>query len=476
MRILLTADEGLFTEYGEKWWRGYVTCFPVEMICISTFDWYCPRISSEGEIAKRAPLSLRVIESVLRSSCCSESEVACVDPMNLEHFVGEDTELVCVSVIDPLGLGYITRSVSSHYGGTPYSRFLFYRLMRRIASLRASHDFMTLVGGPGAWQLKNDELMGDLGIDFLVIGESERVLPTLVLDLLSGSIPTCRIWKGEKPIVSEILPIRGPATNGMIEVSRGCSRHCAFCATEYGRRDIELSTIVHSTMATVRGGSKHLTLQSDDPLTYGSRRHEPDSDAVVGLLKETREAGAQDLSLLHTTFSSVASEPDLVPIVKEIMGEKAQRNLQIGLETGSPALMEKHMSGKCLPFAPDEWPEVVRSALDVLRENDFSVLATLILGLPGETPQDVRETRELLEGLKDQPVTFIPIFFFPMQECDSHDPRESSIRRLNGEHFMLMREIRKHNANRLSPEMKDLLDLFPGALLDRKRRFDQKSL
>jgi hypothetical protein len=309
MRILLTADEGLFTEYGEKWWRGYVTCFPVEMICISTFDWYCPRISSEGEIAKRAPLSLRVIESVLRSSCCSESEVACVDPMNLEHFVGEDTELVCVSVIDPLGLGYITRSVSSHYGGTPYSRFLFYRLMRRIASLRASHDFMTLVGGPGAWQLKNDELMGDLGIDFLVIGESERVLTTLVLDLLSGSIPTCRIWKGEKPIVSEILPIRGPATNGMIEVSRGCSRHCAFCATEYGRRDIELSTIVHSTTATVRGGSKHLTLQSDDPLTYGSRRHEPDSDAVVGLLKETREAGAQNISLLHTTFSSVASEP-----------------------------------------------------------------------------------------------------------------------------------------------------------------------
>jgi hypothetical protein len=63
-----------------------------------------------------------------------------------------------------------------------------------------------------------------------------------------------------------------------------------------------------------------------------------------------------------------------------------------------------------------------------------------------------------------------------MQECDSHDPGESSIRRLNGEHFMLMREIRKHNANRLSPEMKDLLDLFPGALLDRKRRFDQRSL
>jgi len=471
MRILLTADEGLFTEYGGMWWRGYAACFPVELISSSAFNRYCPRISSKGEIAKRAPLSLRVIESILRNSCCSKSEVICVDPENLDHLVGDDTDLVCVSVIDPLGLGYITRSISSYYGGTPYSKFLFYRIMRRIANLREAHDFKTLVGGPGTWQLRNEELMNDLGIDFLVIGESENILPDLAQDLLSGSIPVNRIWNGTRPDVSDILPIMGPAVNGMIEVSRGCSRNCVFCATERGRRDIESDTIVQSTMASVMGGSKQLTLQSDDPLAYGSRGYEPDTDAVVGLLERIREAGAQSISMLHTTFSSVASEPDLVPIVRRIMGERAQRNLQIGLETGSPELMRKHMRGKCLPFTPEEWPEVVKSALDILRENGFLVWATLILGLPGEITDDVRATRELLESLVDYPIIFVPIFFFPMQNSGFHDQAPLSIRRLNEEHLMLLRGIRKHNVNRLSPDLMNLMDIFPGSLVNRRMRF-----
>jgi radical SAM superfamily enzyme YgiQ (UPF0313 family) len=476
MRIILTADEGLFTEYGNRWWNGYISCFPVERISPSTFESYCPRIPSDSDIARRAPLSLRIIESVLKDGCCSDSEVACVDPRNLDNLVGEDTDLVCVSVMDPLGLGYITRSLSSFYGGTPYSKFLFERIMRRIAALREVHDLSTMVGGPGAWQLNSEVMMNSLGIDFLVIGECENALPALAGDLLSGSIPEERVRNGTRPSGSDILPIGGPASNGLIEVNRGCSRNCVFCAMEPGRRDIESSTIVHSARASVMGGTKHLTLQSDDPLEYGSKRHHPDIDAVVGLLGEIRGAGAQSISLLHTTFASVACEPDMVPAIKRMMGNHAQRNLQIGLETGSPELMERHMGGKCLPFSPEEWPDVVRSSLDTLRECGFSVWATLIIGLPGETPQDVRETRELLKGLISHPITLVPIFFFPMREREPDDQDPSSIRRLNKEQFMLLREVGKHNAERGSPDLRDLLDLFPGSPMGRGRRFGDTSL
>ena len=72
------------------------------------------------------------------------------------------------------------------------------------------------------------------------------------------------------------------------------------------------------------------------------------------------------------------------------------------------------MHGKVLPFKPDEWPDVVEQAFGICKDSNWVPCATLIIGLPGETEDDVVKTIELLDRLKDYKSLIVPLFFVPL--------------------------------------------------------------
>jgi radical SAM superfamily enzyme YgiQ (UPF0313 family) len=90
---------------------------------------------------------------------------------------------------------------------------------------------------------------------------------------------------------------------------------------------------------------------------------------------------------------------------------------ETGIETGSVRLMRKYMAGKPLPFKPEQWKEIVIEAFGILNDNDWYPLATLIIGLPDEEEEDVAETLELIENLKDYNAFYVPLFFVPLEDC-----------------------------------------------------------
>ena len=69
------------------------------------------------------------------------------------------------------------------------------------------------------------------------------------------------------------------------------------------------------------------------------------------------------------------------------------------------------MRGKCKPFSPEDWPNVVLEAFQILAENHWVPVATLILGLPGETENDVDLTISLVEKLKPYKSLIVPLSF-----------------------------------------------------------------
>ena len=56
------------------------------------------------------------------------------------------------------------------------------------------------------------------------------------------------------------------------------------------------------------------------------------------------------------------------------------------------------MRGKCLPYKPEQWPEVILEAYGILNDNNWTPLSTIIIGLPDEQESDVLRTLELVEG------------------------------------------------------------------------------
>ena len=59
----------------------------------------------------------------------------------------------------------------------------------------------------------------------------------------------------------------------------------------------------------------------------------------------------------------------------------------------------------------------MKTRLAYLNDNNWYPLATLIIGLPDEKEEDVLQTLELMDKLKDYNAFYVPLFFVPLENC-----------------------------------------------------------
>jgi hypothetical protein len=90
----------------------------------------------------------------------------------------------------------------------------------------------------------------------------------------------------------------------------------------------------------------------------------------------------------------------------------------IGLETGSVRMAKSIMPGKGVPFPIEVWPSVFVRGLEVLNRNNWFPAVTLMIGNPGETDEDVKETLDLIYEVERRGLFafFIPSIFTPLHD------------------------------------------------------------
>jgi radical SAM superfamily enzyme YgiQ (UPF0313 family) len=179
---------------------------------------------------------------------------------------------------------------------------------------------------------------------------------------------------------------------------------------------------------TVKEGSDHVTLVTEDLFLYGAKDEKfvPNKEAVVKLVKSVADyPGVKSIQASHMSLAPVVCKPDMVKELAEILierswyshGNKPIITAETGIETGSARLMRKYMAGKMLPYKPEQWQEIVTSAFGILNDNDWYPLATLIIGLPEEKEEDILATLELMDALKSYNAFYVPLFFVPLENC-----------------------------------------------------------
>ncbi|MCD6341967.1 MAG: radical SAM protein, partial [Thaumarchaeota archaeon] len=102
----------------------------------------------------------------------------------------------------------------------------------------------------------------------------------------------------------------------------------------------------------------------------------------------------------------------------------------------------------------EKWPEVVEDAFAIMHENNIIPAATLILGLPEETPDDVMKTAELLDRLKSYRSLIVPMFFVPMGILKNKDWFTDV--KMTDEHTEVMRKCFWHSVK----WAEDIIDNF----------------
>jgi radical SAM superfamily enzyme YgiQ (UPF0313 family) len=441
-KVVLTADRTLMSSYNSSQFIGFAACFPKVLPRWLYTRLFCPpqHISSGDLLA--IPAGLRRIESALIGNGFSPDEVVVAYPTRIDGVVDSSTKAIGISTSDPLGLGPASSTFSSLIRREPYTAHFFRELMTSKAV--RSGTAKIIVGGPGVWQLSDERTRRRLGIDCIVEGEGDVAALQLFEDAVEGRPLPAVITGGPVPI-EDIPIIRGPSVNGTVEISRGCGRGCEFCNPNMRTlRHVPLGRILDEVKVNLAHSSK-ITLHAEDVLRYRAKGMVPDRERVATLF--SRVAGMTDrIGLSHIALSSALAEPGLVEDIAGIFDEASRGSrvyAQTGIETGSPALVSKHMKGKAKPYAPEDWPEVVKESFKLLADNNWVVCGTLVMGMPGETGDDVRKTLELVRSLRQHKSLIVPLFFVPLADMKGNEffGPEAML----PEHWMLFAECVEHD-------------------------------
>ena len=441
-RIVLTADRTLMSSYNGSMFVGFAACFPRVLPRWLYTRLFCPPQNRGSNTVTVAPCGLRKIEAALINSGIPAEEIAVAHPDRLDGVVDRSTKVIGITTSDPLGLGPASSTFSSLLRKESYTAFFFRNLMENPA-LRAS-GARIIVGGPGAWQLQGETTRKNLGIDCLVEGEGELIAPSLFKDALEGKPIAPRVFGSMVP-VDQIPVMKNATINGSVEISRGCGRGCDFCSPNMRTvRHMPLERVLEEVRMNLKS-VRRITLHAEDVLRYKAKGIVPDRTAVSDLFEKV-VAMCDKVCISHLALSSALACPGLIEDISRITGaDTGKMNIygQTGIETGSPALVSKHMKGKAKPFQPENWPEVVKESFKLLHDNHWVPCGTLIMGLPGERAQDVEMTIDLIKDLRPCKSLIVPLFFVPLG-----DMKEDEFFRAEAmlpEHWILLGECLEHD-------------------------------
>jgi radical SAM superfamily enzyme YgiQ (UPF0313 family) len=468
--ILLVADRTLSANYRILFEGMFATMQTTHLPEMFMRRFLAPPMPTDRHgLAKAVPLGLRRVESaLLKYTALKEGDVVCTTPERLADLIGPWVKVVGFSSSDPLGTGMSNTTTASFWSGELYTKYWTRKTLEQLTALKRKYGFKIVVGGAGAWQwLVHEDKSPDVSIDVVFQGYFESTGPELFSDLLNGR--SCRVGSAHQfprteatmdgghsspydcSIVESdtgagrIQPIRGASLLGIVELSRGCGRGCKFCAMARQKMvHLDEETILADLQTNVAGGLKAVVSGSEDFFRYGAQGARPDFERLRNLLSRMREIqGLSFMQIDHANVTSVLQLADeqLKEIRRLLTWERRSDYLWVnmGAESANGHLVAANSPGKIAPFDPADWGQMIREAADRMNRCGFFPVFSIVLGLPGETPADVKATLELVNDLRRRRAVVFPVFYEPVSQEEIAAGHRFSLDSMTREHLELYR-------------------------------------
>ncbi len=460
--IVLTGSATDMSDFKLNPFLAFAGGFPTGIVprILMRKYWYPPVPSNKDGTAKFAPYGIRKIETLLIREFGAHNVVV-VHPDNLRRVVGPNTKVIGITSMEPAGTGFVSRTYTSFlgFGGEPMASAEFRELVNK--PFLRKWGAKIILGGPGAWQVHKAKLRKEYGIDCIFMGEGERSALKIFRMALNGEkLPP--VVETELPDPEEIPCIVHPSIFGIVEIMRGCGRGCSFCSpTQRRRYSFPLEHILKEVELNAGNGTQMIILGSEDLFLYQSKeKFIPNREAVAELIQSVAAVhGVKYIQPAHASLAPVVYDPEMVEEIGPILLEKSiwvsrgvrHNSVEIGIETGSIRLMKKYMKGKMLPYKPEDWHDVVTKGFKILNENGIWPLATLIIGLPGETDKDTIVTLELLDKLKSCKVFYVPLLFTSEEDCMLRGAQHMDLNQLTPLQWELIANCWERNIKDFAP-------------------------
>lgn len=235
----------------------------------------------------------------------------------------------------------------------------------------------------------------------LIFGTHNRYkLAELLSDRLDEKKMVVDIWEDTKEIVEELPNARKYSFKSGVNIMYGCNNFCSYCIVPYVRgreRSREPEDILREIRNLAANGVVEVMLLGQNVNSYGKNLAEPLSFAK--LLREVEQIDGIERIRFMTSHPKDLSD-ELIEVMRT--SKKICRHLHLPLQSGSSRILEK-MNRRYTKEQYLALAEKIRTAIP-----DISLTTDIIVGFPGETEEDFKETLDVVKTVRyDSAFTFI---------------------------------------------------------------------
>ena len=216
-------------------------------------------------------------------------------------------------------------------------------------------------------------------------------LPEFLYKRLSGSSRIFEIPEGEE-IVENIPVYRESKFKAWLPIMYGCNNFCSYCIVPYVRgreRSRHPDEILKEARELIKSGYKDITLLGQNVNSYGAGCDFNMNFAT--LLRRINEIEG-DFRIRFMTSHPKDCTEELLDAMMDC--EKVSRHLHLPFQSGSDRIL-KLMNRK---YTREKYLSLIKAARD--RMPDISITSDVIVGFPGETYEDFKETLSLVNEVR----------------------------------------------------------------------------
>ena len=269
--------------------------------------------------------------------------------------------------------------------------------IRRVRKLNPN----AVVGVCGCYAQSSPDEIRKLDVDVLIGTDGREAFVRHMI----GAAQTRQKWDcvddAGGPRAFEILPAGGLAarTRALLKVEDGCNNFCTYCIVPYVRgreRSREKSLILDEARQMISAGYKDITLLGQNVNSYGKTL--ADKPTFAQLLHEIDSIDG-DYWLRFMTSHPKDCSKELIDTIAN--GTHISKHLHLPFQSGSDRIlkaMNRHYDRK-------KYLDIVNYAKEKI--DGVSLTSDIIVGFPGETYEDFKETLSLIRE-----VEFTSLFTF----------------------------------------------------------------
>ncbi|MEJ6950540.1 tRNA (N6-isopentenyl adenosine(37)-C2)-methylthiotransferase MiaB [Natronospora cellulosivora (SeqCode)] len=262
-----------------------------------------------------------------------------------------------------------------------------------------------LIIGVGGCMMQADEAVTQLyekypQVDLIFGTHNIHHVPELIERIEKERNRIVEVWNEEEGLIPDLPSSREEDFKAWVSIIQGCNNFCTYCIVPYVRgreRSRPLEDIVSEVQNLVNQDVKEITLLGQNVNSYGK-----DIDKEIDfadLLLELDKINNLD-RIRYMTSHPRDFSTKLIDVIKK--SDSVCEQFHLPIQSGSNSILKKMNRG----YSREKYIELVNA----IRKDipDAAISTDFIVGFPGESEEEFKETLDLVEKLRfDSAFTFI---------------------------------------------------------------------